>query len=172
MKKNVYKGRYISVSEERINNHVYERVQLRPGVQVIPVEGETVLLIKEKRTHEDTHRWKLVSGWRDKEDKTALEHAQEELAEEANMKAKHWEELEGSALESATFNPNTTYFLCHEVSELPYEHENPDSCIVYDKRWFSFEEVFELVSTKEAWCDDTILVALVVLYNQKKKSEN
>lgn len=168
MKQTVYQGKYISVSEEKINSHTYERITLRAGVHVIPVRNERVLLIREERTHEDTPRWKVVSGWCDKEDKDPLAHAQEELAEEANMSAEHWEEVYQAVVPNATVNPNAWYYLCEGISELPYNHPNPDEgCEVLDKKWFSFEELFELINKKEAWLDHSMAVVLWVLYNKK-----
>lgn len=170
MKEIVYQGKYISVSEERIDNHVYERASLRAGVNVIPVQNNKVLLIKESRGHEDIPRWKVVSGWCDKDDKNPLFHAQEELAEEANMVAQQWEEIYQAIVPNATINPNTRYFMCADVSELSYVHDNPDQhCEVLDKKWFSFDEIFELLNSKSAWLDHSMMVVLWVLYNQKNE---
>lgn len=170
MKQTVYEGKYIEVSEERIHNHVYERASLRPGVHVVPVQDNKVLLIQEERTHEDTPRWKVVSGWCDKDEKNPLAHAQEELAEEANMEAGYWEEVYQAIIPNATINPNARYFVCKDLTELSYQHPNPDeNCEVLDKQWFSINEIFELLNRKEAWLDHSMAVVLWVLYNQKNE---
>jgi len=169
MKNIRYEGKYITLSEEVIGTHTYERITLRAGVNVIPVKDKKVLLIKEKRTHEDEPRWKVVSGWCDKDEKTPLSHAQEELAEEANMQAEHWEEVYTTNIPNATINPNVHYFTCFGLSELSYIHENPDSCIILEKKWFSFDELFELINTKQTWMDHSLMVVLWVLYNQKNE---
>ena len=85
------------------------------------------------------------------------------------MQAERWEEVHRSVVPSATVNPNSYYFTCEDVSELPYEQENPDTCIVLEKKWFTFEEVFELLNTKEAWLDHSMMVVLWVLYNKKNE---
>jgi len=167
MKEIKYQGKYISVTEEDINNHVYERVEVKEGVQVFPYKEGKILLIKELRTHEKQARWKFVSGMCDKEGKTPLEHAQEELAEEASMIAESWEEIYSSSVPFATINPNVHFFVCTDVRELSVSIENPDTSIVIEKRWFTFEELFQLMNTKEIWLDDVLMVAVWYLYTNR-----
>lgn len=75
MRKNVFEGKYLTMSTEDINGHIYERVNMRAGVRVVPVEDDKILFIKEYRQHEQKSRLKLIGGWVDKKDKTPLEIA-------------------------------------------------------------------------------------------------
>lgn len=168
MKEEKYKGKYITITEEIINNHVYERVAIREGVQVFPYRDEKILLIKEYRTHEKKARYKFVSGMCDKDGKSPLNHAKEELAEEAQMKAEYWEEIYNSQVPNATINPNVHFFVCTEISELEETIENPDSSEVLETRWCSLEDLFQLMNQKEIWLDDVLMVAVWYLNNKKK----
>lgn len=167
MKEIVYKGRYITVTEEVIHNHVYERAEIKEGVQVFPYHEGKILLINEHRVHEQQSRWKFVSGMCDKEGKSPLEHAQEELAEEASMRAGSWKEIYSSSVPNATINPNVHFFVCTEVYDLDIPVENPDMSIVIEKKWFSYDELFELMHDQKIWLDDVLMVAVWYLYGHK-----
>lgn len=169
MQQTKYQGNYITVTEEVINNHIYERVRLRAGVHVIPVRDNKVLFMHEHRTHEHKPRWKLVSGWCDKDNTTPLLHAQEELAEELGMQAGYWEELYNTIAPGATVDPNTYYFLCRDISELDTKIINPDhGCEVLGYRWMNSHDVYTALNAGEMWMDDSALAALRVLHNEEK----
>ncbi len=171
MEKIIYQGNYISVSEQSIDGHIYERASLRPGVHVVPIKDDKVLFMKEYRTHEGIVRFKLVSGWCDKEGKTALDHAQEELAEELGMEAETWEEFHCSNAPGATVNPNTTYFICRNLKTLEHKPENPDTgCRVLEHEWMDVEAIYACLNNKTMWIDDSALVALLALYNIKNQA--
>jgi len=173
MKEIKYQGNYITVTEEEINGHIYERAQLREGVRVIPIQNNKVLLMSEFRPHEKDYRWKLVSGWCDKEKRSPLEHAQEELAEELGMQAENWKEFFNSILPNATLSPSTHYFLCENISELEEKVENPDvGADINGHDWFSFDEIFHLINEGKMWPDDATMVVLWHLYNLKNKKQS
>ena len=167
MKKTTYQGKYITTSEEEIDGHIYERTELMENIHVLPIKDNKILLMKEFRTHEKGHRWKLVSGWCDKNGKTPLEHAKEELAEEIGMQARQWDELFHSNVPNATVNLNTHYFICTDVSELETKIKNPDSSAVLDYKWFTFNQIFTLIQDKKMWPGESTMVALLCLYNSK-----
>ncbi|MCI5050689.1 MAG: NUDIX domain-containing protein [Candidatus Pacebacteria bacterium] len=172
MKEIKYQGNYLTLSEEVINNHVYERVSLRPGVHVMPVKNEKILLMHEYRPHEKKSRWKLVSGWVDKEHMSPLDHAKEELAEEVGMQAKNWSELYNTHFPNATINGNTYYFLCSEVSELEIKIENPDiGAEVHGYDWFDLDTIFHYLNEGKIWPDDSTLAMIWYLTNQKNKKQ-
>lgn len=166
-----YKGNYITVTEENINGHVFERVKLRKGVHLIPYreEDNKILLIYEERIHERSPRWKLVSGWVDKEHKSILEHAQEELAEEVGYAAKYWQEIYNSDRDDLTVSPSTYFFVCKYLTKLEHPPINPDSGGVLNYDWFSFDEIFHMLSENQIEKDGSIMVALSFLYDQIHK---
>lgn len=169
MKHAKYRGKYITTSEEVINGHTYERTELIPNVHVMPVRDNKILLMNEFRTHEKSSRWKLITGWCEKENKNPLEHAQEELAEEVGMQAKYWEEYFNASVPNATVNLNTRYFVCKNISKLDQKIENPDSGEVLDYNWFSYDEIFELINNKKMYPGQSTMFALLYLYNLNQK---
>lgn len=171
MQKEVYKGNYITVTEEDIDGHIFERAQLRSGVQVIPYENGKIMLIHESRAHETGSRWKLVSGWIDKNGKTFLDHAKEELAEEAGYCAKKWKELPPIGDNNFTISFNTHFFVCEDLEKLEEPPINPDeNCEVFDVRWFSFDEIFELMLQDKILKDNTMMVALSFIKDREKSA--
>lgn len=168
MKQIKYKGKYITTSEEKINGHTYERTELIPNVHVMPVRDNKILLMNEYRNHEKDSRWKLITGWCEKENKNPLEHAQEELAEEVGMQAEYWEEIFDASVPNGTINRNTKYFLCKNISSLDQKIKNPDTGIVIDYNWFNIEDIFSMIEAKKIWPGQSILIALLCLRNLEK----
>jgi hypothetical protein len=46
MRKIIHQGKYLTLSTENIQNHLYERATLRPGVKIIAIHQDKFLLIK------------------------------------------------------------------------------------------------------------------------------
>ena len=171
MKETRYAGTYITVTEEILHDHTYERAALRPGVQVIPYKDGKIMLMHESRTHETESRWKLVSGWLDKPEKSALEHAQEELAEEVGYISKSWTQIHHNDDTNFTVSFQTAFFVCTDLEKIDQPPVNPDiGCTVLGYDWYSFEEIFELLATGKALRDNTMLVALSYLYEKRKSN--
>jgi ADP-ribose pyrophosphatase YjhB (NUDIX family) len=120
----VYKGNYIKVTEQKIGNHNYERGYFMDGVVLFPFTKEGKLfLIKEKRPSETPSvRWKLISGYNEK-NLPLKKIANQELQEEVGLKAKHICEYL-SLKRQGTINRTTKYAICTNLTEskLP----NPD----------------------------------------------
>ncbi|GEM_PF-1726561 len=159
----VYKGKYLQVSEELINGHIFERVVLRSGVHILPIEEAKVLLIHEERPHEKQARWKLISGWVDKKGKTILEHAQEELAEEIAHQAKIWEEIKIPSNEGATVCQNIHYFIARGLRKMSHPPENPDSGKILSYRWFSQEDLKKGIMEGRIYPSRGVLLAYLYL---------
>ncbi len=164
----MYQGKYIKITEEEIHGHTYERTSLLPNVHVLPIRDNKILLMNEYRTHEKSSRWKLISGWCDKENKKPLDHAQEELAEEVGMQAEYWEEFFDGSSENATVNYNTHYFVCKNISELPEKIESPDSGEVLDYDWFRLDQIFDMINQGKIWPGASTMVAVWYLYNAQR----
>jgi len=167
MKEIKYQGKYITTSEEEINGHMYERTELQPGVHVLPIRDNKILLINELRVHEKAARWKLVSGWCDKDNLSPQEHAQEELAEEVGMQAKHWEEFFNASVPNATVSLNTRYFVCTDISDIEEKIHNPDSGEVLDYGWFTYDQIFALINACKMWPGSSTMMAIWYLYNNR-----
>ena len=168
MKITKYKGKFLEITEEDMEGHIYERVKLRAGVKVLPVKNNKILFIREFRVHEKEASIKLVSGWLDKENKTPLEIAQEELAEEVSMKAKKWREFHHMNTDNFTVENKVSYFLAEDVEDLEEKVINPDHDIVEEILWLSEEEFWEMAEKKEInWFSDNFVAA--ILYREINK---
>lgn len=162
-KKVVYGGRYITVTEQTIGDHTYERMVLRPGVCVIPAKDGEILLIKEFRAHEKGARWKAVSGWMDKDGLDDLATAKEELAEEIGMASDKWEKLPRFDIEDKTINMETSYFIAHNPYQLKNPPKNPDHDEIEQVRWVSLRAYEIMLENGEMMWDRDALYILQTL---------
>ncbi len=125
MEETKYEGKFIKVTEEKIDSNTWERVYLSDGVQVFPITSEgKIIMIEEKRPHENKPiRLKFVTGLMDKGDTDPLETANREMQEEIGYKANHLELLIHREA-SGTINNNFYQILATnlETSKIP----NPD----------------------------------------------
>jgi len=166
-----YQGKYITATEEVIDGHTYERVRLREGVHLIPYreEDNKILLMKEYRVHEGGARWKFVSGWIDKEGKDALQHAKEELAEELGLEAEYWKEIFSEKNRQATCSTGIHVFLCEHIHPLEQKPDNPDTGEVLDSKWFSLDELIQLIEEGNIKNPAPFLAALVFLLKKQER---
>jgi ADP-ribose pyrophosphatase len=165
MRKIIYQGEYLTMSTENIAGHIYERVALRPGVKILAIKNNKILFIKEYRTHEKSARWKLVSGWVDKKNKTTLEIAKEELREEASYRANNWRLFHQHNTPNQTIEQSVSYFLATDLKLLS-KQKNPDSNIVEEITFLNKNEVIEKLQKKEIYWDEDMAVLLMYLENK------
>ena len=157
MRKIIYRGKYLTMSTENIDGHIYERVTLRPGVKILAIQDDKILFIKEYRTHEKSARWKLVSGWIDKEDKTTLEIAQEELREETSYQANNWKLFHEYYTPNQTIEQRASYFLATDLKLLP-KQKNPDSNVVEKIVFLNKNEIIKKLQKEEIYWDEDMAV--------------
>lgn len=119
-----YEGKFIRVTEEKINDAVWERVYLQDGVMVFPMtEDNKIYMIEESRPHEDKPvRFKFVTGLMDAGE-DPLNTANREMQEEIGFKAKELKLLTHRK-SSGTVNNNFYQIIARglEESKIP----NPD----------------------------------------------
>ncbi len=171
MRKIIHQGKYLTMSTEEIDGHLYERVTMRPGLAILPVKNDKILFIKEYRTHEKKSSLKLISGWVDKEDKTTLETAQEELREEASMEAEKWELFYEYNTTNFTIEEKKSYFIAENLQKLPPQ-KNPDTNLVEEIVFLNEKEIKEKLLTKELLWSKDFLVVLMYFEEKKLKKEN
>ncbi len=170
MRKIIYKGKYLTMSTEEINGHLYERVTMRAGVAVLPVKNNKILFIKEYRPHEKKSRLKLLGGWMDKKGMSPLQIAQEELREEISMKADKWKLFYKYDTKNYTIEEIKSYFIAEDLQQLPPQ-KNPDSDIVEEVVFLDEKELKEKLSNKEILWDKDITVALMFFEELKNKNK-
>lgn len=157
MEKQVYKGKIIRVTEEKIGETVWERAYVPDGVIVFPITDDgKILLIEERRPHETpTVRVKAVSGILEHDKGTPEENAQREMQEEIGFKATHLETL--MVLKgSGTVNSTQHYFIARGL--VPSKLPNPDGeDMILDIRPFSPLELLDaLMADRMRWSMTTL----------------
>ncbi len=173
MKEIKYKGKYLQITEEDIDGHIYERVRLKSGVRILPVRDNKILFIKEYRPIEKKSSLKLISGWVDKADKTILEIAKEELKEEVSMEAEKWKEFYCRNTDNHTVENKVTYFIAEDVKELKEKVENPDNDIIEEVMWLDEKKFWELLEEdKIHWFSDNLVVAMLFKILNKGNKNN
>ncbi|MGE3608735.1 MAG: NUDIX hydrolase [Bacteriovoracaceae bacterium] len=143
MENEVYKGKFLRVTEELMDNIVWERVYLPPGVIIYPITPEgKIIYIKELRPHETPNtRIKPVSGIYEPDKGSPSENALRELQEEIGFAADHLENFL-TIKTTGTTNSDQYFFLATGLrpSKLP----NPDGeDIIMETIEFSPEELLE-----------------------------
>ena len=125
MEREVYKGQIVKVTEEKIDEIVWERVYLPSGVIVFPMNDQgKILMVEEKRPHEDPpYRIKPVSGILEPEKGSPEENAQREMQEEIGFKAGSMENF-WNMKASGTVNNLQYFFLARNLT--PHKLPNPD----------------------------------------------
>lgn len=125
MEKEVYKGKIIKVTEERIGEIIWERSYLPDGVIIFPITDEgKIILVNEKRPHENPpHRIKPVSGILEPEKGSPEENAQREMQEEIGLRAGTMELL-WKMKSTGTVNNEQYFFMAREL--VPSKLPNPD----------------------------------------------
>jgi 8-oxo-dGTP pyrophosphatase MutT (NUDIX family) len=143
MENEVYRGNIVQVTEEKIEDIVWERVYLPSGVVIFPIDDQgRILMVEEKRPHETPPiRLKPVSGMLEPDKGSPAENAQRELQEEIGFKAteliNYWT-LKGSG----TINHLQYFFLARNL--IPSKLPNPDGeDTIISIKAFSVEELLQ-----------------------------
>ncbi len=139
-----YQGNFVKVTEETIEDAVWERVYVKSGVQVFPFTKEgKILMIEERRPHEKNPvRLKFVTGQMEEGD-DPLDTANREMQEEIGYKAKHLEIILHREA-SGTINNHFYQIVAKDLE--PSKIPNPDGedSIVSIKE-FTLDEIEDLL---------------------------
>ncbi len=171
MRKIIHQGKYLTMSTEEISGHLYERVIMRPGIAILPIKDDKIMFIKEYRPHEGTSSLRLLGGWIDKEGKTTLEIAQEELKEEASMKAEKWKLFYQYDTTNFTVEERKSYFVAENLQKLSPQ-QNPDNDTVEEIIFLNEKGVKEKLLTKELLWNKDFLVVLMYFEKRRLKNNN
>jgi 8-oxo-dGTP pyrophosphatase MutT (NUDIX family) len=168
MEKSVYKGHIIEVTEETIDNIIWERAYLPDGVIIFPITDEgKILLVKEKRPHENPpFRIKPISGILELEKGTPEENAQREMQEEIGFKAQSMELLM-TLRGSGTTNSTQYFYIARNL--VPHKLPNPDGEeTIMELKYFTLDELFRAIMNDEMkWSMSTL--GFFRLYHSLKK---
>lgn len=157
MEKEVYKGNIIRVTEEKIQNNIWERAYLPDGVIIFPITNQgKILLIEEKRPHEIPNvRIKPISGILELDKGTPLENAQREMQEEIGLKAGHLELL-WTLKGSGTVNSTQYFFIARDLSESKLPNPDGEDTIMRVIEFDPKELMGMLIQDKIKWSTSTL----------------
>jgi len=165
MEKEVYRGKIIRVTEEKINNTTWERAYLPDGVIIFPITDQgKILLIEEKRPHENPNtRIKAVSGIIEHDKGSVEDNAQRELQEEIGFKAENLELLM-TLKGTGTVNSTQHFFVAKNL--IPSKLPNPDGeDTILDIRAFTSEELHAaLMQDRIKWSMTTLGIFRLMEY--------
>lgn len=169
MEKEIYKGQFLKVTEEKIENNIWERVYLPDGVIIYPINSEgKIVYVREKRPHENPpERIKPVSGIYENDKGSPHENAQRELQEEIGFKANHLENFM-TIKTTGTSNSIQYFFLAKDL--VPSKLPNPDGeDTIVELVEFTLDELLEKYMKDEIrWSMSTLgFLRLKEILNQK-----
>ena len=161
-----YQGKFIKVTEEKIEDNIWERVYLQNGVQVFAIDHDNkFLLVEEKRPHEiHPTRLKFVTGLMDDNETDPLLTANRELQEEIGYKAQDLKIINHRHT-SGTLNNHFYQILAKDL--VPSKIPNPDGedTIVKIHRFSMTEIKLLLGHGKLPW--DMAALAIFLIEEQK-----
>lgn len=157
MENEVYRGKIIRVTEEKIGDTTWERAYVPNGVIIFPITNEgKILLIEEVRPHENPKiRIKPVSGILETDKGSPEENAQREMQEEIGFKAGRMEKLM-TLKGSGTINHEQHFFMAKDLT--PSKLPNPDGeDVILGIKEFTPEELEEAIySDNLRWSMSTL----------------
>ena len=168
MEKEVYKGQIVRVTEEKIEEILWERVYLPNGVIIFPMnEKGQILMVEEKRPHENPPiRIKPISGILEPEKGSPEENAQREMQEEIGLKAGSLENF-WNMKASGTVNNLQYFFLARNLSESKLPNPDGEETIISVKA-YEVEELMKMYMNDEIkWSLSTL--GFFRLYKYLKK---
>lgn len=137
------------------------------AVGVLPVfDDGTVMLVGQMRYPFDAYSWEMPEGGVPY-DEDPLEGAKRELAEEAGLKADHWQEIVRYATSNSVTDEACVIYLATGLSEADSE---PDPTEVFIKKRVPFKQLLDAVIRGEVW-DGITLAAVFKLYYMAKEGE-
>jgi ADP-ribose pyrophosphatase len=149
MEKEVYKGQIVRVTEEKIDEILWERVYLPNGVIIFPMnEKGQILMVEEKRPHENPPvRIKPISGILEPEKGSPEENAQREMQEEIGLKAGSLENF-WNMKASGTVNNLQYFFLARNLSESKLPNPDGEDTIISVKA-YELEDLMKMYMNDE-----------------------
>ena len=163
-----YQGKFIRVTEEKIDDVTWERVYLNDGVQIFPMtEDGKIIMIEERRPHErNPIRLKFVTGLIEKGEDPLLT-ANREMQEEIGFKADHLKMLiERNA--SGTINNNFYQIIATGLSRSKIPNPDGEDTIVSIKEYSIAEIEKMLEDGKLPWSMAALGIFKIKITQAKK----
>ena len=147
----IYQGRALTLSEERVvfpdgKREILAIVRHPGGAGALALDEEGhVCLIRQYRYAVDSWLWEIPAG-RLETGEAAQFCAQRELAEEAGVRAAHWQPLTNLLPSPGICDERIYLFLARELSPLPTAHEHGEYIEIH---WLSLNDALAKVCAGE-----------------------
>ncbi len=142
-----YQNAWIRVREDEVirpdgGRGIYGVVEVRPSVGVVALnERDEIALVGQWRYTVNDWSWEIPRGGSHPGETDLLEVAKRELAEEAGVRAEHWQEIGRVDNANGVNKDSQTFFFAKGLSETQ-RHQDPEEEITV--AWKPFGEAVEM----------------------------
>jgi 8-oxo-dGTP pyrophosphatase MutT (NUDIX family) len=156
----VYQNAYITVHEDNVINPgakpgIYGWVETPPAVFVVPIDDHgKVLLEKQLRYTTGLASWEVPAGSTDGEEPLAA--AKRELAEETQLHAEKWEQLDGEVHPFNSLSPERNITFIARGLHKAKGHAREDDEAIVELKSFSWTELKRMIKSGEITDGQTI----------------
>ena len=143
-----YENAWIRVREDQVirpdgEPGVYGVVEIRPSVGLVAIDDrDRVVLVGQWRYSVNRYSWEVPRGGSHPGEMDMLEVAKRELAEEAGVRAAHWQELGPVDVCNGVADDVQTLFLATELTGTDMRLDPEEDITV---EWHPFEEAVRMV---------------------------
>lgn len=172
----VYKNAWIRVREDQVirpdgGPGIYGVIEIRPSVGVVAVDDQDrVALVGQWRYSLNRYSWEIPRGGSHPGEADMLGVAQRELAEEAGIRAAHWEMLGSVDVCNGVADDVQTLFLATALTPTARQPD-PEEDITVD--WQPFHEVVQRVMDGRITevCSVAAVMKVALLRKSRKQRE-
>ncbi|HEX3683662.1 MAG TPA: NUDIX hydrolase [Bryobacteraceae bacterium] len=168
-----YENAWIRVREDQVIRPdgapgVYGVVEIRPSVGVVAIDGrDRVVLVGQWRYSVNRYSWEVPRGGSHPGERDMLEVAKRELAEEAGVRAAHWQKLGPVDVCNGVADDVQTLFLATELTGTDMRLDPEEDITV---EWHPFEEAVRMVMDGRITevCSMAAILKVAMLRNGRK----
>lgn len=143
----VYENPWVRVREDEVirpdgGPGIYGVIEIRPSVGVVAIdERDQVALVGQWRYSVNRYSWEIPRGGSHPGETNMLEVARRELAEEAGLRAEHWQRLGSVDNCNGVADDTQTLYLATGLSPAPRNLDPEEEIAV---RWRPFDEALQM----------------------------
>lgn len=164
-----YQNPWIRVREDQVIRPdgapgLYGVVEIRPSVGIVALnDRDEVALVGQWRYSVNRHSWEVPRGGSSPGESDMLATAQRELAEEAGVKAAHWELLGSVDVCNGVADDVQSLFLATGLSQTPMNLDPEEDIIV---AWTPFPDAVRM--TMDGRITEVCSVAAILMVAQRR----
>jgi len=168
-----YENAWIRVREDQVirpdgGPGIYGVIEIRPSIGVVAIdERDRVVLVGQWRYSVGRYSWEVPRGGSHPGERDMLEVAKRELAEEAGVRAAHWQELGPVDVCNGVADDVQTLFLATGLTQTNMQLDPEEDITV---EWHPFEEAVSMVMDGRITevCSVAAILKVAMLRNSRK----